>query len=468
MLFRSLANLEGFYTALEDKIAAVQMLFDVRSAPLEALSWLAAWFDVALDPVWDESRQRLFITHAMDFFQYRGTMRGIEMALRLALDDCADETIFLDQPSKPSRPNPVCIVEKYPSTGQVALTAAATTRPSPIRIVEKYRTRRTPGVVLGDPTEVSSGPRFVVPTARWLPEYGGDELHSRFTEALRLSSHTFFSIRNSGGQDPSLWQQFAQQTLGFVPSASADERRLWQGFLASRYVNIAALNTAYATQWEAFTDVPLPADLPSSDGPLRDWLAFVQDGTSTATVNRRLWQDFLARRYPTITALNRAYATHWTEFEVVSLPDDLPPDGAQLRDWYQFEGVVLAMHRAAHRFTVILPMPITEEAYSPEHQRRIELATRILHLEKPTHTVFDVKFYWAMFRVGEVRLGDGTPIDRGSRAPQLMPAMIVGQGHLAGSYIAPGHPQDVVDRSVVGREQLSKLRQKVIPSTSCL
>ena len=117
---RFLANLEGFYTTLEDKIAAVQILFDVRSAPTEALAWLAHWFGMALDPAWDDSRRRLLLKYAMAFFQYRGTIAGLQMVLRLALDECVDETLFTDLSTQ----------------GQ---------RTSTIRIIEKYRTRRTQG-----------------------------------------------------------------------------------------------------------------------------------------------------------------------------------------------------------------------------------------------------------------------------------------------------------------------------------
>src|SRR5207253_641187 len=81
----------------------------------------------------------------------------------------------------------------------------------------------------------------------------------------------------------------------------------------------------------------------------------------------------------------------------------LPDDGPALVDWYQFESVVQPMLRAAHRFSVVLPVPAGGTA--EQHRARMEQARRVVELEKPAHTVFDVRFYWAMFRVGEARLG---------------------------------------------------------------
>ena len=374
-LDRFLANLEGFYTALEDKIATVQILFDVYNTPPADLAWLASWFGVVLDLSWDESKQRLFIKHAMDFFQYRGTICGLQMALRLALEDCPsgpDEAIFTDCAVKQSRPNS-------------------------IRIVEKYLTRRTPGVVFGDPSD-TSGLHIVSQETRWLPPQGGAELRRRYTNFIQPPGLApgqvidFPIVAPSDAASKVLWQQFARDTLGFIPAAT--------------------------------------------------------------NADPKLWHDFLARRYRRIDALNTAYQASFPAFEQVPLFDHLPPDGAPLLDWYQFEGVVLAMYSTAHRFTVLLPTLKTLD--NVEHQRRVDLAQRIVNLEKPAHSVFDVKFYWALFRLGEARLGEDTLIDRGSRSPQFMSPMIVGQGYIAESYLAPGHPQNVADRQVLGCERLSR------------
>lgn len=61
----------------------------------------------------------------------------------------------------------------------------------------------------------------------------------------------------------------------------------------------------------------------------------------------------------------------------------------------------------AHRFTVMLPTTISQST-----QRLVE---RIIELEKPAHTAFTIKQYWALFRVGEVRLGLDTVLGRGGR-----------------------------------------------------
>ncbi len=82
------------------------------------------------------------------------------------------------------------------------------------------------------------------------------------------------------------------------------------------------------------------------------------------------------------------------------------------------------------------------------------MTKRIVELEKPAHTVFSIKFYWSLFRISEARLGDDTLLERGSRSPRLMPPMVLGHNHLAESFLTAGHPQNVPDRYVLGRERL--------------
>jgi phage tail-like protein len=419
-LDRFLANTEGFYTSIEDRIAAVQVLFDVYGAPPETLEWLASWFGMALDPAWNDAKRRLFIKHAMTFFQYRGTVRGLLMALRLAFEDCADETIFAETASQPSSR-------------------------SPIRIVERFRARRTPGVILGDPAS-ADGPRMLQQTKRWLPANGAEDLSLRYRQALSLSGTQKYPLSDPGGTKAAAWRQFSQDTLGFIPSA-ADERRAWQRFLQSRYTSIQSLNADFDTSWTSFEAIPLPDDSPPVGPPLEQWNDYLETTASLASaVTRKRWQDYLARRYQRVSALNDTYKTNWAGFESVSLPGVLPDDGPPLLDWYQFEAVVPAMQRTAHRFTVMLPVPKGDTAVSAAHTQQRELTERIVNLEKPAHTIFDVKFYWAMFRIGEARLGIDTLIDYGSRAAQLMTPMVLGRGYLAGAYLAPEHTQEATDR----------------------
>jgi phage tail-like protein len=95
-LDRFLANFEGFFTELEGRIAAAEVLFDWKAAPREALDWLAGWLGAVLDEGWDEARRRLFLAHAVELYGRRGTRRGLLAALRLWLDPCVQGDLFAD------------------------------------------------------------------------------------------------------------------------------------------------------------------------------------------------------------------------------------------------------------------------------------------------------------------------------------------------------------------------------------
>jgi len=406
-LERFLANMEGINTAVEDRIATAQALFDPRTAPAEALAWLADWFDVALDPAWDERRRRLFVARAADFFRWRGTRHGLELALALAFEPCIDEHRFDD-------PDPDCVC------------------PRPIRIVERYLSRRIGALAAGDPGS-AEGLRRIAPEARWTPAEGNTGLAERWArwqarEPTADELYQAFPLFSPDGAAPADRDGFWLAALGFLPRSGPDERTRWRAFQVSRLL----------------TDPDALLDLPRGGPPagLEDaWGEFL----GLASMDRRRWRDFLAGRYRRIGRLNAAYAADWTDFDQVSLPDHLPQGETAMIDWFQFESRLLPIARSAHRFSVLLPMTTSGEA-AFDTERRLVLARRIVALEKPAHTVFDVRFYWAMNRLGEARLGLDTQIGQGSRAPELIPPAVLGAAYLGASFIGPNGPTVGGDR----------------------
>jgi hypothetical protein len=163
---------------------------------------------------------------------------------------------------------------------------------------------------------------------------------------------------------------------------------------------------------------------------------------------RGRWQDFLARRHRRVERLNRAWGTSWPGFDVVALPDALPGSTAAQTDWLVFERQVLAMHRTAHRFSVLLPVfDVASDSF--ELEAKLGLARRIVELEKPAHTVFDVRYFWAFFRVGEARLEMDTLLGAGSRAPELVPAAVLGRTYIGASFVGGAAPARDPDRMVL-------------------
>ena len=386
-LDRFLANVEGTYTVTEGRIAEAQTLFDVRTVPSEYLDWLAGWFGLLLEPTWEEFRRRLFIKHAMELFAQHGTPAGLIRMIRLATDPCPDDSLFEED------------IEAC-STG-----ACVQGHRFDVRIVEQFLTRSAPGVIYGDPTDLA-GPRLTISSAPWTPDQGAVPLHQQY-----------------------------------------------QSFLKKHYGTVNALNTAWGATYSAFAEVLLSPVRPAHATQADDWRQFVTNElgftyaevTSTDTPH---YQAFLARRYRQIDRLETAYQRTYTTFDQVSLPgeDDFPDSGPRLYDWIQFVSLVLPIRRNAHHFTVLVPINAGED---PEtQQRELDLVQRIVEVEKPAHAYFEVKPYWALFRVGEARLGLDTLLGVGSR----FAAVLLGRSYLAEGYLTAPHPWDVADRIVTGRD----------------
>ncbi len=367
---RFLANTEGFLTTLEDRVAAAHMLFDPRSTPPDFLDWLASWFGIALDANWDVYRRRLFIGHIMTFFQYRGTRRGLLMALRLALDDVIDDGVFT-----------------LPDAG---------IRARGIRIIERFRARATLAVQVGDPTDAV---RKLDGVASWSADSGRSPLIQSYINAGKtygFNGLTDYPTRMpTADPEQAFWLRFSYTALGFRPlqpaDITADLLAQWQSFLQQRYLRIEALNTAYQT----------------------------------------LTQQQAAR------------------FENINFPQAIPADGPALVDWTLFQRTYLPMLRDAHQFTVLIPAPLNQGVDAPDLQMRLDRARRVIELEAPAHTRFDIRFFWALFRVGEARLGQDTQLDAGAR--RIITPMLLGQGYLLENYLEAGHPQTLKHRWVIGR-----------------
>ncbi len=345
-LDRFLANFEGFFTNIEDRIAAVQLLLDVRGAPAEALEWLASWFGVALDPAWDEARRRLFLRHATDFFEWRGTVPGLRMALRLVFDDCPGDSIFDVQP------------QRVPA----------------IRIVEGFSTRTVPAALYGTTSGAAAAPAGLparVQQDRWDLSQGAADLHRRYQALTGQPYSTQAPDRRTDPAGWATWSDFSRQTLGFVPQAASGDAGLWR--------------------------------------------------------------QLLQRRYPSLAALNAAWRTAYGDWSAIPLPAAPPANAAALRDWLYFEGIVLPSRDAAHRFTVFLPQSTLGLA---DRDRRIDLARRVVSLEKPAHTTFDVQLYWAFFRVGAARVGQDTVVDVGGRSPDFLSPFVLDSNYLGSGYLA--------------------------------
>ena len=141
-----------------------------------------------------------------------------------------------------------------------------------------------------------------------------------------------------------------------------------------------------------------------------------------------------ARSWPAATAGRRARQppTAWSATPGHRLRRGAVPGRAArrrraLRDWFHFVAVVLpatARRAPLHRAAAVAGADI-DAGRAPRSGARSRAA--LVELQKPAHTTFDVKFFWAAFRIGEARLGEDTLSACGSRDPQFRQPVVLGQ-----------------------------------------
>ncbi|WP_201776847.1 phage tail protein [Streptacidiphilus anmyonensis] len=106
--------------ALDEVLAPVIATLDCLTAyldpllaPDDFLSWLAGWFDVALDENWNARRRREMVAHIVELYRWRGTPAGLARQLEIAtgavvdIDDSGGVVVG-DTPGTalPGRPEP--------------------------------------------------------------------------------------------------------------------------------------------------------------------------------------------------------------------------------------------------------------------------------------------------------------------------------------------------------------------------
>ena len=258
----------------------------------------------------------------------------------------------------------------------------------------------------------------VLPATAWHAAQGAAALRTRLTPIGGLGAD---------GADAAL----LQSALGFLPRAAQEE---------------AALMAAWRL-------AALPADEPQPHDEAFDaYLA----ATQRCAPLRQRWQDYLARRWRRISRLNAAWGTGWRSFDRIPSPLRLPSGSVALADWWRFEAQIVRALTPAHRFRIVLPLPAdTGTLDFDELARRRAAVERAVALDKPAHTVAEIRFGFELFRVGEARLGHETRLEQGlARRPELAaltadsiwPPLVLGERDLGGGQLTHPRPLPPPDR----------------------
>lgn len=271
------------------------------------------------------------------------------------------------------------------------------TGPFGVRVVEEYGVRQLGNAPLGDPTRPADVV-LVDPGGRWSPDQGVRVLQARF------SAHVLARRPGAGGPD-----------LVLAPTTPATEPA--------------------RADWTTFVAAELGVVEPSLSEP-------------DLPVVRR----YLAQTYGSFADYAAAYGSsaRGTSFDEVGLPTTMPVTGPPLHDWTALVTRVLPIARRAHRFTVLVPVPL--EATEEEQRDLVAAARDVVARERPAHTGFEVRPFWAALRVGSARVGLETQVGRGSRFVPLG----VGTGELGRAYLSA--PDRDVRRRVVGSTTPSNRR----------
>ncbi len=153
-----------------------------------------------------------------------------------------------------------------------------------------------------------------------------------------------------------------------------------------------------------------------------------QDDVAALCPTIRIVEQFLTRTLSSVAVGDPTAPT-----ELLDSSDSTEPSQSTSRS------LQTAAKNRAHRFIVMVPTTLTATTQT--------LVEQIVTLEKPAHTAFTLKQYWALFRVGEVRLGLDTVLGRGGQFESFR----LGQSALAEASLSDAFPYTLTSRTVISR-----------------
>lgn len=106
--------------------------------------------------------------------------------------------------------------------------------------------------------------------------------------------------------------------------------------------NIETYNKANDTNYQTWYDIPIPSLVPELNHPLREkWIHYTKNVVNIRHLGinseaEHYFQAMLREKYDDISTLNKTWKTAFTDFNIISIPEQIPDGGAMVEDLSHF------------------------------------------------------------------------------------------------------------------------------------